>query len=317
MGQRSVPLDLQQQALDLVELYGTGRKARNALGTDLPPERTIDHRAKTARLNGLKPTVRKDAPRVYNKERLGRMHLVIPDVQAKAGVPLDHMEWIGNFIVEKKPDVIIQIGDFADMPSLSSHSKPLEKEGQRYLHDIAAVRRAQEKLFKPIDDYNRVNKEKYKPKKVHTKGNHEYRITRMVEELPWLQKKMDETDLGFEDYGWEVHDFLRVVEIDGIEYCHYFTSGVMGRPVSSAAAMLRERQKSCTQGHVQYTDMAIHKKTQNIGLFCGICYLHDEGYLGPQGNNARRQIIVKHEVDGKGHYDPMFVSLNFLRKFYS
>jgi hypothetical protein len=317
MPTKPVPIELQQQALDWVELYGTGHEARKALGNDLPPERTIDHRAKTARLNGLIPTVRKDAPRIYEKKRLGRMHLIIPDVQAKVGVPLDHLEWIGNYIVEKRPDVVIQIGDFADMPSLSTHSKPLEKEGQRYLRDIAAVRRAQERLLTTIHDYNRTAKEKYEPRMVLTMGNHEYRIQRAVEELPFLQNKIDEADLGFEDYGWEVHPFLEVVEIDGIEYCHYFTSGVKGRPVSSAAAMLRERQKSCTQGHVQYTDMAIHKKTQNIALFCGICYTHDEKYLGPQDNNTRRQVVVKHEVDGKGRYDPMFVSLKFLEKFYS
>jgi hypothetical protein len=70
-------------------------------------------------------------------------------------------------------------------------------------------------------------------------------------------------------------------------------------------------------GHVQHTDMAMHKKTQKIALFCGTAYTHDEDYLGPQGNSQRRQIIVKHEVDGEGHYDPMFVSLGFLRKAYS
>jgi hypothetical protein len=128
--------------------------------------------------------------------------------------------------------------------------------------------------------------------------------------------KFDLSDLQLKEYGWKTHDFLKIVTIDGIEYSHYFTSGVMGRPVSSAAALLRERQKSCTMGHVQTTDIAIHKKTQNIALFCGICYLHDEPYLGHQGNSTRRQIIVKHEVED-GKYDPMFVSLRFLEKAYS
>jgi hypothetical protein len=69
-------------------------------------------------------------------------------------------------------------------------------------------------------------------------------------------------------------------------------------------------------GHVQYTDVAMHKKTQQIGLFCGTCYTHDEDYLGHQGNVQRRQIVVKHEVED-GRYDPMFVSLKFLEKAYS
>lgn len=311
----SLSPELAQQALDIYEQHGSYTKGCKLLGL---PKQTFLDRVRNARLMGLRPTVRKDTPRIHQRTRIGRMHLVIPDCQVKSDVPTEHMEWIGNYIVEKKPDVIICIGDFADMPSLNSYHKPLEKEGQRYLKDIASVRSAQEKLFKPLDDYNRTATEKYLPRKVLTKGNHEYRIQRAVNEIPWLQKKIDEADLGFEDYGWETHDFLEVVTIDGIEYSHYFTSGVMGRPVTSAAAMLRERQKSCTQGHVQFTDMAIHRKTQNIGLFCGVCYLHNEDYLGPQGNDVRRQIIVKNEVDPTtGRYDPMFVSLKFLSMAYS
>lgn len=314
MARAALPDDLAQQALDLVELHkGNVSSAAVSLGIH---KETLRNRYNKARLRGMQPKVRYEAPRVYQRQRLGRMHIVIPDCQVKAGVPTEHLRWIGNYIVEKRPDVVICIGDFADMPSLNSHHKPLEQEGQRYLKDIAAVRAAQETLWKPLDDYNRTATEKYTPRKVLTKGNHEYRITRMCQESPWLQKKIDETDLGFEDYCWEVHDFLEVVNVDGIEYSHYFTSGVMGRPVSSAAQMLRERQNSCTQGHVQFTDMAIHRKTQNIGLFAGVCYLHDEDYLGPQGNDTRRQIIVKHEVEN-GRYDPMFVSLRYLEKAYS
>jgi hypothetical protein len=62
-------------------------------------------------------------------------------------------------------------------------------------------------------------------------------------------------------------------------------------------------------------DVAYHPQTQQIGLMCGTCYLHDEDYLGPQGNNAPRQIILKHEVEN-GRYDLMAVSLRFLQKRY-
>jgi hypothetical protein len=307
-----------QQAIDWCELYGSGRRTHLALGSKgLPAERTIDHRCAKAILKGMRPTVRKDAPRIYERKRLGKMHIVIPDIQAKSEVPIHHLEWIGNYIVEKKPDVIVQIGDFADMPSLSSYDRgKREAENKRYMKDIAAVRKAQELLLTPLQNHNRTAKEKYTPRKVITKGNHEYRITREIEENPRFEGRFSEADLGFEDYGWEVHDFLEVVKIDGVEYSHYFTSGQKGNPVSSAAALLRERQCSATQGHAQYTDMAIHKKTQNIALFCGIAYLHNERYLGPQGNTTRRQIIVKHEVED-GRYDPMFVSLKFLEKNYS
>jgi hypothetical protein len=60
----------------------------------------------------------------------------------------------------------------------------------------------------------------------------------------------------------------------------------------------------------------MHRKTQQRALFCGTCYTHDEEYLGHQGNDQRRQIIMKHEVQD-GRYDLMEVSLNFLGKAYS
>lgn len=311
-----LPDDLLIKALNLQEEYGSATFAIKAGATELP-RKTLEGRISAAMIKGLRPTFKKDAPRVYTRQRLGNMHLVIPDVQAKPGVRTDHMEWVGNYIVEKKPDTVICIGDFWDFPSLSRYDKgKLAFEGRRYVNDVKAGRDAMERLLKPIDDYNRTATEKYEPRKVFTAGNHDIRPSRMVDENPELMGKLEFSDLGLKDYGWEVHDFLKVVTIDGVQYAHYFTSGAMGRPVSSAAALLRERQSSATMGHVQYTDMAMHKKTNNIGLFCGTCYLHDEQYLGAQGNDQRRQIIVKHEVDD-GRYDPMFVSLKFLEKAYS
>jgi hypothetical protein len=305
-------------ALNLVEEYGSGHLARKAGATDIAA-RVIDKRADIGRMRGLKPTFRKEAPRVYTPQRLGRQHMVIPDVQAKPGVVTDHLTWVGNYAVEKRPDVIVCIGDFWDMPSLCLYDKGKKDfEGRRYVADVKAGRVAMEKFLKPIDDHNRVAKkhEQYKPELHFTLGNHEIRLVRLVDDHPEYDGKFSLDDLGLHEYGWKVHDFLKVVELDGIEYAHYFTSGVRGNPVSSAAALLRERQGSATMGHVQHTDIAMHKKTQQRALFCGTCYLHDEKYLGAQDNCQRRQIIMKHEVEA-GRYDLMEVSLKFLEKAYS
>lgn len=225
----------------------------------------------------------------------------------KPGVDISHLSHIGKYIAEKRPDVIICIGDFADMPSLSSYDVgKADAEGRRYAEDIAAARKAMTTLLTPIRAVKG-----YHPRMTLTLGNHEDRITREVESNPKLIGKIAIEDLGYEEAGWEVVPFLKPIRIDSIEYCHYFTSGAMGRPVTSAAALLRERQCSSIQGHVQFTDLAFHKKTGNFGLFCGICYTHDEKYLGFQGNTTRRQIVFLHEV-GQGTADPMFVSLKFL-----
>ena len=302
-------------ALDLVEEYGSAHLASKA-GCGIPAG-TLKHRADTARLQGLRPSFKREEKRIYSPERLGKMHIVIPDGQVKEGVNTDHWEWIGNYIAEKKPDNIINIGDFWDMPSLSIYDKgKLPFEGRRYVKDVKAGRDAMERLLKPIDDYNRTAKEKYAPRMDFTEGNHEHRITRVSDNNPEFLGKVDMDDLGIRDYGWNYHPFLHVLTLDGIDYSHYFISGVMGRPVSSAAVLLRERQGSATMGHVQHMDIAIHKKTLQTALFCATCYSHDEQYLGPQGNSQKRGIIVKHEVED-GRYDIMVVSLAYLKKAYS
>lgn len=308
-----LPDDLAQQALDWVEEYGSGHLTRRALGDRCQVSAdAVDRRAATARLRGMKPSFRKEAKRVYEKKRLGRMHIVIPDTQAKPGVNTDHLEWAGNYIAEKRPDVIIHIGDHWDMPSLSSYDKgKIQFEGRRYVADVKAGRDAMERLIKPFSSIPG-----YQPRMVFTTGNHEQRILRFADDVPEMSGKVDINDLGVKDYGFEVAPFLKPVEIDGVLYCHYFASGVMGRPASSAAVVLRETQQSATQGHVQHTDIAMHRKTQQIALFAGTFYSHQEEYLGHQGNNQRRQIVVKHEVED-GRYDLMFVSLKFLEKSYS
>jgi len=48
---------------------------------------------------------------------------------------------------------------------------------------------------------------------------------------------------------------------------------------------------------------------------CGSTYLHEEKYLGPQGNNYWRGIVVCHQTEN-GSYDPMTVSLDYLCRRY-
>jgi hypothetical protein len=118
--------------------------------------------------------------------------------------------------------------------------------------------------------------------------------------------------------GWEVYGFLEPVVVDGIVYCHYFTSGVMGRPVSSAKLMIQKKMMSCVMGHVQDRDIAFARKADGsnvTGLFAGIYYVHDEDYLTPQTNGSWSGIWMFHEVDN-GSFDELPVSINYLRRKY-
>jgi hypothetical protein len=224
----------------------------------------------------------------------------------------EHLSWISNYIEEKRPSRIINLGDFTDMTSLSGYAVgKASAEGKRYCHDVACSKRGNEKLTR-----FRKRAKKYNPGMDLVLGNHEHRITREADAQPKFAGTLSVNDLAYESFGWKVHPFLRVIKRDGIQYSHYFVSGAMGRPVSSAAALLRTRQSSAVMGHVQRLDLAVHPNTQFIGLFAGICYLHDEEYLTEQGQNTKRGIWMLHEIHD-GTFDPMFVSLGFLKRRYS
>jgi hypothetical protein len=251
-------------------------------------------------------------------------HLVIPDTQCKVGVPLEQLRWAGNFIVQKKPDVVIMIGDFADMESLSSYDVGKKIfEGRRYKTDIEVAQEAMRILLTPLWEFNikaKKNHEKlYTPRMVLTLGNHEDRINRAVEADPKLEGVLSIDDLGYKDFGWEVYPYLEPVIIDGVAYCHFFTSGILGKPVTSAAALVSKKHQSCVMGHVQGRQIAYGTRAdgkQITGLFVGGFYQHDEAYLRWQGNKHWRGLWVLHQVED-GQFDEMPVSMSYLKQKYN
>lgn len=251
-------------------------------------------------------------------------HLVIPDIQAKPGVDFAYLNRIGRYIVEKKPEKIICLGDFADMPSLSTYDVGKRSfEGKRYVKDIEASKQAMDALLSPMWAFNaraKKNKEKlYRPSMVMTLGNHENRINRAVESDPKLDGVLSVNDLCYTGYGWDVIPFLDVAVVDGIAYSHYFVSGLMGRPVTSAAACLAKKHQSCIQGHQQGLQIATGYKADGAlltSVIAGSCYEHNEDYMSTQGNNHWRGFLVLHDVQD-GEFDLMPVSLNYINKRYA
>jgi len=249
--------------------------------------------------------------------------LVIPDSQVKPNVSLDYLRCIGEYIVKKKPDIIVHLGDFADMESLSSYDKGKKSfEGRRYKEDIKAAHLGMETLLEPLISYNAKMKaqklKQYNPRMVLTLGNHEDRIDRATNNEPMLDGTISIDDLKYREYGWEVHDFLEVVTIEGICFSHYFTTGAMGRPASSAQAMLNKKHQSCIAGHKQGRQSASAFKAdgrQITAIIAGSAYSHNESYLGIQGNKHWRGIIMLHNVKD-GEFDEVYIPLNYLLEKY-
>lgn len=257
------------------------------------------------------------------------IHVVIPDTQVKPGVRLDHLDWIGKYIAEKfagRSQVrVIHLGDHWDMPSLSSYDKKGGKkmEGRRYAHDIDAGNEGFERLSKPIERAMSRTRAAgpWTPELIYLRGNHEHRIVRAAEENAQLDGtiSLDDTDTR----GWDVHDFLMPVTVDGVTYSHYFYNPNTGRPVAGQIeTRIKVIGRTFTQGHQQVSMYGMIPgwtpdglPTMRHGLVAGACYLHDEDYMGPQGNAYWRGIIVKYAVNG-GTYDPKFVSLDSLCRRY-
>jgi hypothetical protein len=250
-------------------------------------------------------------------------HFLLPDCQVKPGDSIDHLSWAGQYAVDMLPDVIVCIGDLFDMPSLSSYDIGRKSfEGKRYILDIEAGIKAVEAFLTPIktEIQRRItNKHKqWNPRLVFTLGNHEQRIITAIEKDAKLEGLMGLQDLKLKEMGWEVYPFLETVVIDGVAYSHYFTSGTMGRPVSSASALVNKKMMSCVMGHVQDKDIAYRRRADGksiTGIFAGIFYQHDEGYLTPQTNRSWRGCWVLNDVDD-GAFDEMPVSLSYLRDKY-
>lgn len=250
-------------------------------------------------------------------------HFIIPDCQVRPGDDFTYLRKIGQYIADKQPDVIVCLGDFADMPSLSSYDVGKRQyEGRRYRNDVDAAIDAMGALMAPIYDLmqsQRRNKKKvYSPRMIMTLGNHENRINRAVDSDPKLEGLISVNDLGYSEFGWEVHPFLSVVVVDGIAYSHYFPTGVAGRPATTANAQLSKKHMSCVAGHQQGLQIATAHRADGkrlTSIIAGSCYEHDEDYLGPQGNKHWRGCLMFHEVDD-GQFDLMPISLDYLNKRY-
>lgn len=242
------------------------------------------------------------------------VHLVIPDTQVRPGVDTQHLLWAGKYVAAIKPDVVVHLGDHWDMPSLSSYEKAGSKyfEGKRVGQDIAAGNDGLRLLMKGMG--------RFRPSRmVMLRGNHEDRITRALNTDPKLEGLIGFHLFNDVALGWEVHDFLDPVEIDGISYAHYWANPLTGRPYAgSIDNMLRTIGFSFTQGHRQGKWVGGRElnngKTQR-GLVVGSFYQHDEDYLGPQGNRHWRGLVVCREV-ANGTYDMMEVSLGYLARRY-
>lgn len=248
-------------------------------------------------------------------------HLIIPDQHFTPEHGHERADYLAQLICDVKPDVVINIGDSADLSSLSSYDKGKKSfHGRSYLADIEAHLEGQDRIWSPV-----FRRKKRLPRRIFCVGNHEDRITRAVELSPELTGTLDLKDLRLDDFYTEVVPYEgrtpgRII-VDGITYAHYLVSGVAGRPVGGehpASSLIRGTLTSATVGHLHLADWSTRRTADGRrlhGLFAG-CYLdYDPAFAGNATGLWWRGVAVKRNVS-EGNYDLQMISLDALKAEY-
>lgn len=256
----------------------------------------------------------------------GATILVIGDAHSGPGHEQSRFTILGRTIEDRGRQamtegtefVVVCIGDWADMPSLSHHDKNTTfSEGRRYKEDVAAAIEAQRLMFSEVSDEVRRH-----ARWVMTLGNHEDRISRTVGQNPNLVGFMSTGDLRFEENGWEVYPFKDVVTIRGVSFSHYFPSGVMGRPVSGAnlgRSLVNKTLTSAVQGHSHLYDhyaVSTAAGRRLHGLSVGCFFEHDERYAGSVVSSMWWRGLVLMKDVHLGDYELETLSMAALRRRY-
>src|SRR5690606_37688479 len=126
------------------------------------------------------------------EEEMSTCHLVIPDPHAHPDIPNDRADWIGRLILDVRPDVVVNLGDMWDFPSLSSYERGRKSFwGRAYKKDLEAGLDFDARLWAPIREAKRRH-----PFKVFIEGNHENRLKRLLDVQPELDGTVSWADLN-------------------------------------------------------------------------------------------------------------------------
>lgn len=259
---------------------------------------------------------------------VGKKILVIPDAHAHPDVGHDRFHYLGKFIVDKKPDIVISIGDWADMQSLCYYDKgTIHAEGQRYIRDIEAANEALDITMGYVNaEVSRIrrNKQKaWKPEFHITLGNHENRINVAQSKDPSLHGAISTDDIKFAEHGWNVVPFLEPLERERICFQHYLVSGVMGRAVSGkhhAASLVMKANMSCVVGHSHMYDWwedirADHGKIFGCVVGCYEDPNHTPNYATHTAHHWWSGLVMLHDAKD-GYCEPARYSYDYLARKY-
>lgn len=208
------------------------------------------------------------------------------------------------------------------MPSLSSYDRGTKSfQGRSYRADIDAHLDFNTRLWDTVKSTKRKL-----PRRIILEGNHEHRIKKAINLQPELDGAISTDDLRMYDFYDEFIEYNGrspgVITIDGINYAHFFISGVMGKAIGGihpGYAILQKGHNSSTAGDLHLLSYDIQtgiggRRLQ--GLVAGCYQDYDADWAGEANKLWWRGVVVKRDVD-QGVYNPQFISIESLKKEYS
>ena len=167
---------------------------------------------------------------------MSKTTLVFSCSHADPSASNERFDWLGKFIYDLKPDMVIDLGDGADMKSLNSYDKGKAQAivAQNYEEDINVYNDSQERLRHQFRYHKRG-----KPTWIGFEGNHEHRIKTALTYDPRLEGSKYgisfshlQTNHWFKEYHEYSNSAPSVATYDGVDYAHFFAPGNSGRAIA-------------------------------------------------------------------------------------
>jgi hypothetical protein len=221
-------------------------------------------------------------------------------------------------MVKKHPDShirTIDLGDFEDMPSLSSWDfGKMAFEGRRYIDDINVAKWHRQLVYEPVQKYieHRKNNKKKTPLVSHWAlgGNHlEGRINKYIQQHREVEGliSLDPYIHFLGELGVQYQPYQLPLELDGINYVHYWENRGNQKPIGvgmyPAQAIIRHKHASSVVGHSHVLDRATAFAGNGNRIFSLVagCFLDPderEDYAGQANDQWWKGIVVLHGVEG-------------------
>lgn len=237
----------------------------------------------------------------------------------------DRFDWLGSFLYDLKPDMVVDLGDGADMRSLNTFDTryPQQIVNQSYEKDIDQYNDAMERMRWKFRHHKRK-----RPFYVGFEGNHENRIKKALAHDPRLEGQRYGVSFGhlqtnhwFDEYHEYHNSAPALVDYDGIIYGHYVASGNYGTAMATkhhGYSLVEKLASSATVGHTHkfsYYYKGDARPTPLHGLVVGCFKGKEEGWAGQANSEWRKGLVVKREL-ANGNYDMEWIGMERLKREY-